>query len=105
VPEQARRNATTVYVAVTVLTAAVLLAAFALREYIAPDYRVEQVPAWQALADGGFGPFIDRLPGYAGAMFVQLIPIATPLALPQTRMPQSNSPRSTASATGWAKSG
>lgn len=48
------------------------LAAAALREYIAPDYKAEYLPALQGYAERGLGGFIEGLPGYPGMVVAQL---------------------------------
>ena len=48
------------------------LAAAALREYIAPDYKAEYLPALTGYAEHGFSGFIEGLPGYPGAVILQL---------------------------------
>jgi hypothetical protein len=52
------------------------LAAAALREYIAPDYKAEYLPALQGYADGGFAGFLEALPGYPAIVIAQLPLIA-----------------------------
>lgn len=63
-----------------IIAAATVLIGFALREFIAPDYRAEQVAAFNAFASDGFGGFMEHLPGYPGAMFVELL-VGGPVAL------------------------
>lgn len=48
------------------------LAAAALREYIAPDYRAEYLPALQGLERNGLAGFLEGLPGYPGIVVAQL---------------------------------
>lgn len=48
------------------------LAVVSLREYIAPDYRAEYLPALQGYAENGIAGYIERLPGYPGIMMAQL---------------------------------
>ncbi len=48
------------------------LAAAALREYIAPDYKAEYLPALQGYERSGVGGFIEGLPGYPGIVIAQL---------------------------------
>ncbi|MFT4034699.1 MAG: glycosyltransferase 87 family protein [Patulibacter sp.] len=51
---------------------ATALAAVALREYIAPDYRAEYLPALNGYRTGGLAGFAAALPGYPGAVVLQL---------------------------------
>lgn len=48
------------------------LAAAALREYIAPDYRAEYLPALQGFQERGIAGFLEGLPGYPGIVVAQL---------------------------------
>jgi hypothetical protein len=47
------------------------LAASALREYIAPDYKAEYLPALNGYYATGLSGFIEGLPGYPGAVVLQ----------------------------------
>ncbi|MEH3053925.1 MAG: hypothetical protein PGN13_07950 [Patulibacter minatonensis] len=54
-----------------VIALATGLAAASLREYIAPDYKAEYLPALQGFADRGLAGYIEGLPGYPGAVILQ----------------------------------
>lgn len=48
------------------------LAAASVRQYIAPDYKAEYLPALHGYAQHGLSGFIEGLPGYPGAVVLQL---------------------------------
>ena len=69
------------YVLLTVI-GVIALGAFALREYMdanggylaAPDYQAEMLPALAGLRERGLAGYLDHLPGYPGAVMVELLP-------------------------------
>lgn len=56
-----------------IVAGAMILGGFSLREFIAPDYVHEQQDAFRALGAQGLSGYFDFLPGYPGAMMVELI--------------------------------
>lgn len=57
-----------------IIVAATMLAGFALREFLAPDYQAETMPAFQALRNDGLSGFLHTLPGFPGIVVTELIP-------------------------------
>ncbi len=59
---------------VIIVVVAAGLAGFSLREYIAPDYLVEVLPAVKAMNDTGWGAALEALPGYPAIALLLLLP-------------------------------
>ncbi|MBJ7472392.1 MAG: hypothetical protein JHD16_13885, partial [Solirubrobacteraceae bacterium] len=58
---------------VLVVVIAAGLAGFSLREYIAPDYKVEILPALLAMETDGLRGALDNLPGYPAIALLEVL--------------------------------
>lgn len=57
-----------------VVVVAAGIAGFSLREYIAPDYKAEMLPAFNGLETDGLRGYLEHLPGYPAIALLELIP-------------------------------